>query len=386
MTRLARMREALKLGREKPIGLAVLGVLLFVLLVVVVWRLRRSGTSEGLPETAAIKQDDPPIFMPDASRPTVVQPAIEESHIGRRGGLPGRGDVAPPADPIDTVDSTASRHIEEPPDGSTSPYIPRVAQRSKPGDVLQANPLRTRNADPSPGHDSAQRDAAEANVVDPNVPPPRRPLRRAVDSDDDSTGSRSIYDRAIEEAVKATGVEREAEAAAENGTPAPDANPLRKRAEIEPPPDRRVIQREAVVDDDIPPVRTATAPPRAAAEPPQKPVEVPDEPPRRTVNIQRRTDDAVPPVRSTIRATTASQPAIERARTYVVHEGDTIYDIAQFELGRSSRWVEIVALNRAALGDDIHFLKPGMRLVLPPEEASSSAARVARQAADEPVR
>jgi hypothetical protein len=61
----------------------------------------------------------------------------------------------------------------------------------------------------------------------------------------------------------------------------------------------------------------------------------------------------------------------------VVHEGDTIYDIAQFELGRSSRWVEIVALNRATLGDDVHFLRAGMTLVLPPDNAGG--ARVARQ-------
>jgi hypothetical protein len=384
MTRLTRVREALKLGREKPIGLAVLGVLMFVLVVVVVWRLRHSGTTEGAPETAAIKKDDPPppIFSPDANRPTVVQPAVDESHIGRRGGLPGRGNIAPPADPIDTVEPTASRHVEEPVDSSASPYAPRVAQRSKPNDVLPANPLRTRHAESSPGMDSSDREAGAAHVDDEDLSLPRRPLRRVTDSDDDGTSRRSIYDRAIKDAVKSAGVERVTEPASSD---TPEANPLRKRVELERPPDRVVTPREVVTDDEIPPVRTAKAPPRAAAEPPEKPVEVPAEPPRRAVKIERRTDENVPPVRSTIRATTASQPASERTRTYVVHEGDTIYDIAQFELGRSSRWVEIVALNRAALGDDIHFLKAGMRLVLPPEE-TSSAARVARQAADEPVR
>jgi len=52
-------------------------------------------------------------------------------------------------------------------------------------------------------------------------------------------------------------------------------------------------------------------------------------------------------------------------RTYTVEEGDTLYDIARFELGKASSWVEIHELNRTALGDDFDYLTPGMQLVLP---------------------
>ncbi len=56
-------------------------------------------------------------------------------------------------------------------------------------------------------------------------------------------------------------------------------------------------------------------------------------------------------------------------RTYTVEEGDTLFDIARFELGKASRWAEIYELNRDLLGEDCDFLAPGMQLALP-EEAS----------------
>ncbi len=61
---------------------------------------------------------------------------------------------------------------------------------------------------------------------------------------------------------------------------------------------------------------------------------------------------------------TVSQPT-PGGRTYLVEEGDTLFDIAKFELGDGSRWPEIFQLNRRALGDDIDYLQPGTRLRLP---------------------
>ena len=52
-------------------------------------------------------------------------------------------------------------------------------------------------------------------------------------------------------------------------------------------------------------------------------------------------------------------------RTYTVEEGDTLYNIARYELGKASRWVEIHELNRTALGEDFDYLTPGMQLALP---------------------
>ncbi len=49
----------------------------------------------------------------------------------------------------------------------------------------------------------------------------------------------------------------------------------------------------------------------------------------------------------------ASAPAASGGRTYIVAEGDSLFDIARSELGKASRWVEIYDLNADVLGKDI---------------------------------
>ena len=61
-------------------------------------------------------------------------------------------------------------------------------------------------------------------------------------------------------------------------------------------------------------------------------------------------------------------------RIYVVQEGDNLFDIARFELGARARVAELIELNRDVLGNQINYLTPGMRLVLP--EAGGSAPKV----------
>ncbi len=61
---------------------------------------------------------------------------------------------------------------------------------------------------------------------------------------------------------------------------------------------------------------------------------------------------------------------------YVVAEGDTLFDIARYELGRAARWSEIYQLNRDVLGEDFDYLRPGTELVMPPR--SRPAAEVSQ--------
>jgi nucleoid-associated protein YgaU len=68
-------------------------------------------------------------------------------------------------------------------------------------------------------------------------------------------------------------------------------------------------------------------------------------------------------------------------RTYVVEEGDTLFDIARYELGKASRWSEIYELNRVQLGEDYNHLNPGMRLALPVDAATDSDNVTSRPAA-----
>ena len=52
-------------------------------------------------------------------------------------------------------------------------------------------------------------------------------------------------------------------------------------------------------------------------------------------------------------------------RTYLVKQGDTLFDIARDQLGKATRWVELYELNRDVVGDDCDRLKPGVELRLP---------------------
>src|SRR5690606_29468622 len=55
-----------------------------------------------------------------------------------------------------------------------------------------------------------------------------------------------------------------------------------------------------------------------------------------------------PPGRST-----SGAGAREGTGVYVVREGDTLFDIARYHLGKASRWAELYELNRQQLGDDL---------------------------------
>ncbi|HEY2892727.1 MAG TPA: LysM peptidoglycan-binding domain-containing protein, partial [Pirellulales bacterium] len=65
------------------------------------------------------------------------------------------------------------------------------------------------------------------------------------------------------------------------------------------------------------------------------------------------------------RAVQASTRARRGSDAYIVAEGDTLFDIARYELGKASRWAEIYELNREVLGDDHDHLAPGTELVMP---------------------
>jgi nucleoid-associated protein YgaU len=65
------------------------------------------------------------------------------------------------------------------------------------------------------------------------------------------------------------------------------------------------------------------------------------------------------------------------SKVYVVEEGDTLFDVARYELGKASRWAEIYDLNRDVLGEDFDYLKPGTQLVLPNDRTGED--RMTRQ-------
>jgi len=83
--------------------------------------------------------------------------------------------------------------------------------------------------------------------------------------------------------------------------------------------------------------------------------------------------------RRTSLASTRNLP--KGGRVYVVQQGDNLFDIARYELGKAARWTEIVDLNQQLLGSDLNelnYLTPGMKLILP-DDQEEPAANVARQ-------
>lgn len=65
-----------------------------------------------------------------------------------------------------------------------------------------------------------------------------------------------------------------------------------------------------------------------------------------------------------LRNTSQAAP-IQPTREYVAREGETLFDIARYELHDAARWVEIYQLNASALGDQLAALPAGTRLRVP---------------------
>lgn len=55
----------------------------------------------------------------------------------------------------------------------------------------------------------------------------------------------------------------------------------------------------------------------------------------------------------------------EQTKTYIVKEGDNLYDIAKAQLSSGERYFEIYELNRETIGNDPSNLRAGMVLLLP---------------------
>jgi LysM repeat protein len=62
-------------------------------------------------------------------------------------------------------------------------------------------------------------------------------------------------------------------------------------------------------------------------------------------------------------------------RTYIVKNGDTLYDIARQQLGKASRWREIYELNKDLINTRWLDLEPGTQLLLPDAASESLTER-----------
>ena len=69
---------------------------------------------------------------------------------------------------------------------------------------------------------------------------------------------------------------------------------------------------------------------------------------------------------------------VARTPRHVVAPGESLWSIAEAELGNPTRWTEIYHLNRAAVGSNPDLIDVAQRLDLPPRPAPESGDRHAR--------
>jgi beta-lactamase regulating signal transducer with metallopeptidase domain len=93
----------------------------------------------------------------------------------------------------------------------------------------------------------------------------------------------------------------------------------------------------------------------------------------RRPSIERRDEKAARDAADSHDTNRGARSTDVATRTYEVQREETAYDIARRELGRVSRWREILELNREQLGGDIDTIKPGMKLVLPSNDAAAKS-------------
>ncbi len=73
--------------------------------------------------------------------------------------------------------------------------------------------------------------------------------------------------------------------------------------------------------------------------------------------------------------TSISDRAGDSPRSYTVQKGDTLFGIAQKQLGNGSKWKTILNANKSLLKGDAGNLKPGMKLTIPSDVAGSTGSR-----------
>lgn len=85
-----------------------------------------------------------------------------------------------------------------------------------------------------------------------------------------------------------------------------------------------------------------------------------------TANLRQRFPEFCPMASEESVASDRASETSDSVRFYTVVGGESLFDVARFQLGQGSRYVEILQLNRDALDGTRETLPAGLRLRLPP--------------------
>lgn len=416
------------LGREAKIGVTVIGLLLVVLVGVAAWRMMSPSSDDKVASATEVGKDKPaaesktemmlkdtksklfssntPTLVPATSAPSTSKPpkfGDHESNQRDHGKRAGNGSTAM---------STPPSFMPEPPKVQPATRDDRYGMEAAESPDRDANAMKSRH----------QRD--EVQIVTPDDEPPAR-LAHARDGREDSSGFASIepapapptsrdrddsrFDNTPPAPLRADS--RRSAASSDRFTPAAPAGQYaandyrrepanarhngfesRPAATRRPAPQRNDGKYEVQPNDSYWTISEQVYGSgayfkalaelnrgKSKSEDQLKPGDLILAP--AVVELEKSYPDLCPKAsrreavqsQSQSRASTVSTH--RTGRTYTVAEGDTLFNIARYELGKASRWAEIYELNRDVLGKDFNYLTPGTQLAMPGGEKSDVIAQ-----------
>lgn len=374
------LKTSFTAGKEMKIAVAVIGVLVLIFAAVMVRWLRRSPEPAPAPGAEAVATNDRPVaansdkeephrpkaspFGPSgsAAKPTVV-PAVPGpgSELKPKLGVQGPDTWSFASD----AKSTASKPDHRLP---TSSFQPRIASRDA---SVPASRPKTSD-EPKPSFGGWQQDLGDRSR--PASPPPTDPFqnRPASKTPRDSTPSAPMAAPLASPASRPSDVK--VPQSADTGRWGQNLTLPSERSSAGRPEEPKwgmppgglatpsaSPQTSPGASSGLNPLRSA-APAGAATSPPPSPSVStrPSQPSSNALGPPPATNLSASPL-----APGLSSSRGQGRRTYVVQNGDTLYDIARQQLGKASRWREIYDLNKELINSRWLDLEPGTQLLLP---------------------
>jgi len=376
------LKTSFTAGNEMKIAVAVIGVLVLVFAAVVVQWLRRSSQPAPTPTEEAVAANDRPSaasrdkdkdeadrreaspFGPSAkaAKSTVV-PAVpgSGSEVKPKFGVKGpdtwnfASDAKPKGNAPDdrsppssfqpriasrdaSVPASRSKDVDEP-KPSLGGWQQDTDVRPRPSSSPPTDPFRNRPAIQTPGADSPPSSIGSplsSSALTPGAAKPPQPT-------DGGRWGQGVSNSA--ERPSAGRAEAPKWGMPPEGFASPAASPQPPSAGAAPSPNPL---RAAAPSGPAASLPSTGAPTRPSAPPPS---------PLTSPTARSNPGDGL--------ASGSAGSRNHGRRTYVVQNGDTLYDIARQQLGKASRWREIYDLNKDLINARWLDLEPGTQLLLP---------------------
>jgi len=399
------LKTSFTAGKEMKIAVAVIGVLVLIFAAVVVrWLWRSSGAAPTSAEPAVATNDRPETTNRDKNQPepdrreiSPFGPTAKMTKTTAAPAVPGPGSELKPKFDVkgpdnwsfasDAKSKATGAHDRLPPPSS---FQPRMASRD--ASVPAAHPKKS--DEPKPSFGGWQQDLDDRSRTASS--PPSDPFRNRLTNE--TPGIATPPTSNPSPLASQSGPLSAPKAPRATETPRWGQNPAS-------PGDRASAGREEEPNWVMPPsnlgspsgpsampnlgsspgpnpLRSSSPAGAAVSSPSPAPSPLSALPPSSGVSV--RPPDPSPSTLNPPSARTnppealapnGGSPLKSGRRTYVVQNGDTLYDIARQQLGKASRWREIYELNKDLINTRWLDLEPGTQLLLPDAASESLTER-----------